>query len=72
MIHWESADRVGEYVKDFERETKRKVKPFHVKVDLVYAGLDELVEVSDEYAIMPIRSPLENKSWWTQKIHALG
>lgn len=67
MIHWESADNVGQYVKEFEREVMRTVKPFHIRVDLVYAGVDDLVEVSDEYVIMPIRSPRENKSWWSQK-----
>ena len=72
MIFWESADKVGEYVREFEQQVNRKVRPFRLKVDLVYAGLDNLIEVSDEYVIMPIRSAHENRSWWTQKIKAIG
>ncbi|WAH37442.1 hypothetical protein [Alicyclobacillus dauci] len=72
MIHWESADNVGQYVRDFEQHINRKARPFRLKVDLVYAGLDDLIEVNDEYVIMPIRSPRENQAWWTQKITAIG
>lgn len=72
MIHWESAENVGQYVKEFEQRMNRKARPFRLRVDLVYTGLDDLIEVTDEYVIMPIRSPRENQFWWTQKINAIG
>ncbi|WDL97043.1 hypothetical protein [Alicyclobacillus sp. ALC3] len=72
MIFWESADKVGEYVRQFEQQVNRKAKAFRLKVDLVYTGLDDLIEVSDEYVIMPLRSAHENRFWWTKKINAVG
>lgn len=72
MIFWESADQVGLYVREFEQQENREARPFRLKVDLVYTGLDDLIEVSDEYVIMPLRSPRDNRSWWTQKINAVG
>ncbi|WP_206920014.1 hypothetical protein [Alicyclobacillus suci] len=72
MAFWGGADQVGQYVREFEQRVNRKARPFRLKVDLVYTGLDDLIEVSDEYVIMPIRSPRENRSWWTEKINAIG
>lgn len=72
MLHLESADNIGQYVRDFEQHANRKVRPFRMKVDLVYAGLDEVIEVNDNYVVMPIRSHLENEAWWIQKISAIG
>lgn len=72
MFFWESSDQVGQYVREFEQQANRRARPFRLKVDLVYTGLDHLIEVSDEYVIMPLRSPHENRSWWTQKINAVG
>ncbi|MGD6857658.1 hypothetical protein ACQCVO_21700 [Bacillus infantis] len=72
MIFWESADNVNKYVKEFEQDVGRTANPFRLKIDLVYTGLDDVLEVSDVYAIIPIGSPHINKSWWTKKIKSLG
>lgn len=72
MIFWESADNVGQLVRQFELEAGRKARLFQMTVDLVYAGLDDVIEVSDEYAIMPLRSMQKNQEWWMKKLHQIG
>ncbi|UFT98408.1 hypothetical protein KO561_14540 [Radiobacillus kanasensis] len=72
MSFWESLDPVGKYVAEFEKEIGRKAKPFRLNVDLVYAGFEDVYEVTDDYVIMPLRSPNKNKTWWMKKIKSLG
>lgn len=72
MMFWESAEPVQQYVREFEEEAGRKAKPFRLEVDYVYAGLDNVLEVNVNYAIIPAHSPREHRSWWKQKIRELG
>jgi len=68
LNYWESQPFVTAYVQEFEREAGRPIRPFKLVVDLVYAGISEPVEVSDDYVIMPVSSKyLMKKDWWLRR-----
>ncbi|MCM3625621.1 hypothetical protein HN020_11340 [Brevibacillus borstelensis] len=60
-------------IREFEEQVKRPVQPFSLKIDLVYAGLEDVVEVSSNYAVMSINPPpYYNTGWWSKKISEIG
>ncbi len=52
---------------------QRKVKPFNLYIDMVYAGVNEIIEVNSEYMIIVPVKPLNfNKEWWMNKLAQIG
>ncbi|WP_339850366.1 hypothetical protein MKY42_08365 [Paenibacillus sp. FSL W7-1088] len=68
MNYWEGIPDLIRYVQEFEDEVGRKIKPFHLNVDLIYNGPNELIEVTEEYIIMPIKIEyLMKRDWWMSR-----
>lgn len=68
MNYWEGIPDLIRYVQEFEDEVGRKIKPFHLNVDLIYNGPNELIEVTEEYIIMPIKVEyLMKRDWWMSR-----
>ncbi|WP_413376498.1 hypothetical protein [Paenibacillus taichungensis] len=68
MNYWEGKPDLIRYVQEFEDEVDRKIKPFHLNMDLIYNGPSEPIEVNEEYIIMPIRTEyLMKKDWWISR-----
>lgn len=68
MNYWEGIPDLIRYVQEFEDEVGRKIKPFHLYVDLIYNGPNELIEVTEEYIIMPIKMEyLMKRDWWISR-----
>ncbi|MFJ2045475.1 hypothetical protein ACIOBL_17865 [Paenibacillus taichungensis] len=68
MNYWEGIPDLIRYVQEFEDEVGRKIKPFHLNVDLIYNGPNELIEVTEEYIIMPIKIEyLMKRDWWISR-----
>ncbi|RAI97416.1 hypothetical protein DET54_105380 [Paenibacillus pabuli] len=68
MNYWEGIPDLIRYVQEFEDEVGRKIKPFHLNVDLIYNGPNELIEVTEEYIIMPIKVEyLMKRDWWISR-----
>lgn len=62
---WEGKPDLIGYVRRFEREAGRRIRPFRLHVDLVYAGVREPLPVSDSYFVMsPDRDCFWNEEWW--------
>lgn len=60
-------------IKEFEERLGRSVQRFSLEVDLVYAGIGEVMEVSSDYVVMPITPPpYYNTEWWRKKISEIG
>lgn len=73
MSFWESFNNIIQYVKKYEEHIGRRVKPFKLYIDLVYTGLDNRIEMSSEYVIMPlIPRPLADEEWWINKLREIG
>lgn len=68
MNYWEGIPDLIRYVQEFEDEVGRKIKPFHLYVDLIYNGPNKLIEVTEEYIIMPIKIEyLMKRDWWISR-----
>ncbi|WP_433944473.1 hypothetical protein [Paenibacillus sp. SN-8-1] len=68
MYYWEGFPRVNKYVEEYERMVGRKIKPFSLSVNLVYAGITAPIEPVTDYIIMPIDGPyLISKDWWLER-----
>lgn len=68
MNYWEGIPDLIRYVQEFEDEVGRKIKPFHLNVDLIYNGPNKLIEVTEEYIIMPIKIEyLMKRDWWISR-----
>ncbi|SEM97587.1 hypothetical protein [Paenibacillus sp. OK076] len=68
MNYWEGIPDLIRYVQEFEDEVGRKIKPFHLNVDLIYNGPNEPIEVTEEYIIMPIKIEyLMKRDWWMSR-----
>lgn len=68
MNYWEDKPDLIRYIQEFEDEVGRKIKTFHLNIDLIYRGPSEPVEVNEEYMIMPIRIEyLMKKDWWISR-----
>ena len=68
MNYWEGIPDLIRYVQEFEDEVGRKIKPFHLYVDLIYNGPNKLIEVTEEYIIMPIKMEyLMKRDWWISR-----
>lgn len=68
MNYWEGIPDLIRYVQEFEDEVGRKIKPFHLNMDLIYNGPNEPIEVTEEYIIMPIKIEyLMKRDWWISR-----
>ncbi len=73
VAYWEQFSNLHLYIRQFEEEIGRKVKPFKLNIDLVYTGLSEPIDRSSQYAIMGIRSePFMDAEWWKMKLVEIG
>jgi len=65
LTSWEEKPDLRRYVERFEREAGRWIRPFRLRVDLVYAGVQEPLLVADNYFVMaPDRRYFWNEDWW--------
>lgn len=66
-------DKIHEYVNEVERTLGRKLKPFTLNIELIYTGISEPIDISNEFVIAPL-SPLinSNKEWWIRKLFESG
>ncbi|MEC0129147.1 hypothetical protein [Paenibacillus pabuli] len=68
MHYWEAKPDLLAFVQEFESQVGRKIKPFRLDVDLVYTGLNEPIEVNEQFIIMPIKSEyLMKRDWWIKR-----
>ena len=68
MYYWEDKPNILKYVQEYEDQVGRRIKTFHLTIDLIYTGFDKPIEVNDEYIIMPIRSDyLLKPDWWVKR-----
>lgn len=68
MNYWEAKPDLIAFVKEFENQAGREIKPFKLHVDLVYTGLKEPIEVNNQFIIMPIKAEyLLKKNWWIKR-----
>ncbi|MGN7469244.1 hypothetical protein [Brevibacillus sp. SAFN-007a] len=60
---------IRKIIHEMEEQTERSIQPFSLKIDLVYSGLDSVIDVTPTYAVMPINPPpYYNTTWWKRKI----
>lgn len=65
--------RIYHYISEFETKVNRTVKPFHLYIDLVYTGTEDIIEVNNEYIVMvPHRAVYTDKEWWINKLSQIG
>lgn len=68
MYYWEDKPDILKYVQEYENQVGRRIKTFHLNIDLIYTGFDKPIEVNDEYIIMPVRSEyLLKPDWWVRR-----
>lgn len=73
--YWDNGPEVITRVKQVASELDRPIHPFRLKVDYVYTGLGNIVDVTPSYAIMSVHRPnvsVHNNDWWLTKIRELA
>ncbi len=65
--------KIGEYVNEVERKLGREVKPFSLNIDLVYTGINEVMDINDQFVIAPLNPIITlDKAWWIKKLYEIG
>lgn len=73
VAYWEQFSNLHLYIRQYEEEVGRKVKPFKLNIDLVYTGLSETIDRSRQYSIMTMRpEPFMDAEWWKAKLKEIG
>ena len=58
-----------DYIKELERKLNRKAKPFNLYIDIVYTGVPNVLDISDEYIVVTPNGYLNlTKDWWMKKL----
>ena len=66
-------DKIRGYINEVESKLGREVKPFSLNIELIYTGINEAIDINDEFVINPL-SPIItlDKEWWMKKLIELG
>ena len=75
LSHFETFgnEKLYEYINEYENIVLRQVKPFNLYIDMIYTGVNEIIEVNSEYIIIVPVKPLNfNKEWWMKKLVQIG
>ena len=62
-------NKFSEYIDELENELNIKVKPFNLYIDIVYTGVANILDVSDNYIVVTPNGYLNlNKDWLVKKL----
>ena len=73
--YWTSRIPFDGIVQQVAQELGRPVRPFHLTVHFVYAGLNDILDLSETYAILGINTPsltIHNTAWWLNKVRTIA
>lgn len=63
------SNKFSEYIDELENELNIKVKPFKLYIDIVYTGVPNVLDVSDNYIVVTPNGYLNlNKEWLVKKL----
>lgn len=61
-----------DYVEELECKLNKKTKPFNLNLDIVYTGVPNILDVSDEYMVLTPNGYINlSKDWWMKKLTKL-
>ncbi len=73
--YWTHLIPIYEIVQKVAKDLGRPVSPFHLTAHFVYAGLEDILDLSPGYVILGINKPsvaIHNRDWWIAKIRSLA
>ena len=71
MHYWETSFDFGKYVREYEQQQGRQLRAFQFYVELVYAGLDEILEIDENHVVMPLLRKTDFEKWWKGKLQEI-
>lgn len=64
------SNKFSEYIDELENELNIKVKPFNLYIDIVYTGIPNVLNISDNYIVVTPNGYLNlNKEWLVKKLN---
>lgn len=74
LYEYRGENLIYKYIEEFEKNNNRKVKPFHLYIDLVYCRAKEILEINKEYIVMTPASYsiYSDQEWWMKKLDEIG
>ena len=71
MHYWETSFDFGKYVREYEQQQGRQPRAFQFYVELVYAGLDEILGIDENHVVMPLLRKTDFEKWWKGKLQEI-